>query len=134
MLEDQRQLAEHESRWHDIWVFLRGCGIDVSWGRLLASDEICASECADRSSGGNPLGVCANCVAPIGRAFYASGMSTESVLATMFSSPTLNVVVLAMTFTLFPVQVGVLKLATVLVMIFAGGAAAGDRAKVVERR
>jgi len=67
---------------------------------------------------GMPLGVCANCVAPIGRALYASGMSTESVLATMFSSPTLNVVVLAMTFSLFPAQVGILKLATVFVMIF----------------
>ena len=71
------------------------------------------------AAAGIPLGVCANCVAPIGRAFYASGMSTESVLATMFSSPTLNVVVLAMSFTLFPAQVGALKLATVLVMIFA---------------
>ena len=40
---------------------------------------------------GAPLGVCANCVAPIGRGLYASGMSTESVLAAMFSSPTLNV-------------------------------------------
>jgi uncharacterized membrane protein YraQ (UPF0718 family) len=67
---------------------------------------------------GMPLGVCANCVAPIGRAFYASGMSTESVLAAMFSSPTLNVLVLAMTFALFPLQVGILKLATVFVMIF----------------
>jgi uncharacterized membrane protein YraQ (UPF0718 family) len=71
------------------------------------------------AAAGMPLGVCANCVAPIGRAFYASGMSTESVLAAMFSSPTLNVVVLAMTFTLFPLQVGTLKLATVFVMIFA---------------
>jgi hypothetical protein len=70
------------------------------------------------AAAGMPLGVCANCVAPIGRAFYASGMSTESVLAAMFSSPTLNVVVLAMTFALFPAQVGLLKLATVFVMIF----------------
>lgn len=67
---------------------------------------------------GMPLGVCANCVTPIGRAFYASGLSTESVLAPMFSSPTLNVLVLAMTFTLFPVQVVILKLVTVFVMIF----------------
>jgi len=71
------------------------------------------------AAAGMPLGVCANCVAPIGRAFYASGISTETVLAAMFSSPTLNVVVLAMTFRLFPVQVGILKLATVFVMIFA---------------
>jgi uncharacterized membrane protein YraQ (UPF0718 family) len=67
---------------------------------------------------GAPLGVCANCVAPIGRGFYASGMSTESVLAAMFSSPALNVIVLAMTFALFPVPVALLKLATTLFLIF----------------
>ena len=67
---------------------------------------------------GMPLGVCANCVAPIGRGLYKSGMSTESVLAAMFSSPALNVVVLAMTFALFPLSLALLKLATVLVLIF----------------
>ena len=67
---------------------------------------------------GMPLGVCANCVAPIGRGFYASGMATESVLASMFSSPTLNVVVLAMTFALFPLPIALLKLGTVLLMLF----------------
>ena len=67
---------------------------------------------------GMPLAVCANCVAPIGRGLYASGMSTESVLAAMFSSPALNVVVLAMTFALFPSSVALLKLATVLLLIF----------------
>jgi uncharacterized membrane protein YraQ (UPF0718 family) len=68
---------------------------------------------------GMPLGVCANCVAPIGRGLYASGMSTESVLAAMFSSPALNVVVLAMTFALFPLQIALIKLASVLLLIFA---------------
>jgi uncharacterized membrane protein YraQ (UPF0718 family) len=67
---------------------------------------------------GMPLGVCANCVAPIGRGLYASGMSTESVLAAMFSSPTLNVVVLAMVFSLFSPAVVALKLATTLLLIF----------------
>jgi len=67
---------------------------------------------------GIPLAVCANCVAPIGRGLYASGMSTESVLAAMFSSPTLNIVVLAMTFALFPLSVALLKLSTVLLLIF----------------
>jgi uncharacterized membrane protein YraQ (UPF0718 family) len=67
---------------------------------------------------GMPLGVCANCVAPIGRGLYAAGMSAESTLAAMFSSPTLNVVVLAMAFALFPLPVVGLKLATMLVMIF----------------
>jgi uncharacterized membrane protein YraQ (UPF0718 family) len=67
---------------------------------------------------GMPLGVCANCVAPIGRGLYASGMSAESTLAAMFSSPTLNVVVLAMAFALFPLPIVGLKLATMLAMIF----------------
>jgi len=74
---------------------------------------------------GTPLGVCANCVAPIGRALHASGMSTESVLAAMFSSPALNVVVLAMTFTLFPLPIALLKLATVLLLIFVFAPLAG---------
>jgi uncharacterized membrane protein YraQ (UPF0718 family) len=66
---------------------------------------------------GVPLAVCTNCVAPIARGLFASGMSTESVLATMFASPALNVIVLAMTFALFPVSVALLKLATVLFLI-----------------
>jgi hypothetical protein len=36
---------------------------------------------------GMPLGVCSNCIAPIARGLYTSGMSTESVLAAMFASP-----------------------------------------------
>jgi uncharacterized membrane protein YraQ (UPF0718 family) len=67
---------------------------------------------------GAPLGVCANCVAPIARGLYASGMSTESVLAAMFSSPSLNVIVLAMVFALFPLPVVALKMATVALLIF----------------
>jgi uncharacterized membrane protein YraQ (UPF0718 family) len=67
---------------------------------------------------GVPLGVCSNCIAPIARGFYASGMSSESVLAAMFASPALNVVVLAMTFTLFPLPLALLKLGTVLFLIF----------------
>jgi hypothetical protein len=43
---------------------------------------------------GMPMAVCTNCVAPIARGFYAAGMSRESVLAAMFASPALNVVVL----------------------------------------
>src|SRR5206468_2476490 len=44
---------------------------------------------------GVPLAVCTNCIAPIARGLVASGVSTESVLATMFASPALNFVVLA---------------------------------------
>src|SRR5215813_2565649 len=67
---------------------------------------------------GAPMAVCSNCVAPIARGMYASGLSTESVLATMFASPALNVVVLAMSFALFPASVATLKLATVAFLIF----------------
>jgi len=66
---------------------------------------------------GVPLGVCSNCIAPIARGLYASGMSTESVLAAMFASPALNVVVLAMSFALFPLPIALLKLFTVLFLI-----------------
>jgi hypothetical protein len=66
---------------------------------------------------GVPLAVCTNCVAPIARGLLASGMSTESVLAAMFASPALNVVVFAMTFALFPASVALVKLATVLFLI-----------------
>jgi uncharacterized membrane protein YraQ (UPF0718 family) len=70
------------------------------------------------AAAGAPLAVCTNCIAPIARGFFASGMSTESVLAAMFASPALNVVVLAMTFALFPTSIAWLKLFTVLFLIF----------------
>jgi len=67
--------------------------------------------------GGAPLGVCANCVAPIGRSLYISGASSDTVLATMISSPTLNVVVLAMAFALFPLPIALTRLAAPLVLL-----------------
>src|SRR5579863_5906199 len=81
---------------------------------------------------GVPLAVCTNCVGPIARGLFASGMSTESVLATMFASPALNVVVLAMTFTLFPVSIALLKLATVLFLILVFAPAVASRQKSAE--
>jgi hypothetical protein len=67
---------------------------------------------------GVPLAVCSNCIAPIARGFYASWMSTESVL---------NVVVVAMTFALFPAPIALLKLATVLFLIFVFAPAVASR-------
>lgn len=66
---------------------------------------------------GLPLGVCANCVAPIGQSLYQAGAGTGTVLATMISSPMLNVVVLAMLFALFPLPVALLRMAVPLVLI-----------------
>jgi len=79
------------------------------------------------AAAGLPLAVCTNCIAPIARGLYASGMSTESVLAAMFASPALNVVVLAMTFALFPASIALLKLATVLFLIFVFAPAVASR-------
>jgi uncharacterized membrane protein YraQ (UPF0718 family) len=60
---------------------------------------------------GTPLGVCVNCAAPIGKAIHAAGGSVETSLATMVSSPTLNVIVLTMLFALFPTFMAVIKIA-----------------------
>ncbi len=83
------------------------------------------------AAAGAPMAVCTNCVAPIARGFYAAGMSRESVLAAMFASPALNVVVLAMSFALFPAKVALLKLATVLflILVFAPVAASREEEK-----
>ena len=82
------------------------------------------------AAAGVPLAVCTNCVAPIARGFYASGLGTESVLAAMFASPALNVVVLAMTFALFPAPIAFLKIATVLLLIFGFAPAVASRTGV----
>jgi uncharacterized membrane protein YraQ (UPF0718 family) len=67
--------------------------------------------------GGVPLAVCANCVAPVGRSLYVAGASPNTVLATMISSPTLNVVVLAMVFALFPLPIALVRVAVPLVLL-----------------
>ena len=66
---------------------------------------------------GVPLGVCANCVAPIGQSLYQGGASSTTVLATMISSPMLNVVVLTMVFALFPPGVALLRVAVPIVLL-----------------
>ena len=58
---------------------------------------------------GAPLGVCVNCAAPIARGLHSSGARIETSLATMISSPTLNIVVVTMVFTLFPFYLAVIK-------------------------
>jgi uncharacterized membrane protein YraQ (UPF0718 family) len=66
---------------------------------------------------GAPLGVCANCVAPIGRGLYSAGASAETVLATMISSPLLNVVVMAMVFSLFPMPLALIRFAVPILLL-----------------
>ena len=66
---------------------------------------------------GAPLGVCVNCAAPVAKGIHAGGGRIETTLAAMVSSPTLNVVVLTMTFSILPVYLAVTKLAFTLVFI-----------------
>ncbi len=66
---------------------------------------------------GVPLGVCVNCATPIAQGIYASGIDAETALALMFSSPTLNVIVLSMMFALMPTHIAIVKVALTLVFI-----------------
>jgi len=66
---------------------------------------------------GTPLGVCVNCAAPIAKGLHSSGLRVETTLAAMISSPTLNVIVLAMVFSLFPLHIAALKVIGTLVFL-----------------
>jgi len=66
---------------------------------------------------GTPLGVCVNCAAPVAKGMHDGGARLETTLATMFSSPTLNIVVLTMLFSMFPLYLVVIKLTLTLTFI-----------------
>lgn len=68
---------------------------------------------------GTPLGVCVNCAAPVFKGVLQSRQA-ELAFAMMLSSPTMNIVVLTMVFTLFPFYMAVTKTVFVLLVIFAG--------------
>lgn len=69
---------------------------------------------------GAPLGVCVNCAAPIAKGLYQAGSRAETTLAAMMASPTLNVVVLTMAFSLLPFYIFVTKLLLSLLIILVG--------------
>ncbi len=81
---------------------------------------------------GTPLGVCANCVAPIGQGLITAGASRYTAIATMISSPLLNVVVLAMAFTLFPLPIALTRLAVPFILLALVPFIAGRQATGVE--
>ena len=66
---------------------------------------------------GTPLGVCVNCAAPIAKGLHEAGARLETTLSTMFSSPTMNVVVLTMVFSVFPFYMAMIKLVCTLIFI-----------------
>lgn len=69
---------------------------------------------------GAPLGVCVNCAAPIARGLFQGGTRAETTLSAMIASPTLNVVVLTMAFSLLPFYIAVTKVALSLFVILVG--------------
>ncbi|MDF0596641.1 FG-GAP-like repeat-containing protein [Psychromarinibacter halotolerans] len=66
---------------------------------------------------GAPLGVCANCAAPIGKGMYAGGVRAETALSAMVASPTLNIIVLTMAFSLLPFYMAAAKIGLSLLVI-----------------
>ncbi|HED33654.1 MAG TPA: hypothetical protein ENJ08_05460 [Gammaproteobacteria bacterium] len=66
---------------------------------------------------GTPLGVCVNCAAPIAAGMAAAGSKIETTLATMISSPTMNVIVLTILLSLFPLYLVAIKLSLTLFFI-----------------
>ncbi|MCE7992730.1 MAG: hypothetical protein HEP71_12155 [Roseivirga sp.] len=66
---------------------------------------------------GAPLGVCVNCAAPIAMGMKDAGAKTETAMATMVSSPTLNVIVLSMLFSLLPPYMVWFKLGSTVVLL-----------------
>lgn len=66
---------------------------------------------------GAPLGICVNCAAPIARALYSSGGSIQTALSALIASPTLNIAILLMAFSLFPFYLFLIKIVLTLLFI-----------------
>lgn len=69
---------------------------------------------------GTPLGVCVNCAAPIARGLHSAGMRLETTLSALVASPTLNVIVVSMSFALLPFHMAALKLAGAVLFVLVG--------------
>ncbi len=69
---------------------------------------------------GTPLGVCVNCAAPIAKGLHSAGTRIETTLATMTSSPTFNVIVVTILFSLFPWYIVATKLGFTFLLIAVG--------------
>ncbi|MEY4744100.1 MAG: hypothetical protein RL272_45 [Candidatus Parcubacteria bacterium] len=66
---------------------------------------------------GAPLGVCANCVVPIGVSMYRNGAGMAATLGAAVASPTMNFIGLLLLVLLFPVDVAVIRLGASLFLI-----------------
>jgi uncharacterized membrane protein YraQ (UPF0718 family) len=101
----------------------------MTYGLLLAAAMLTLLPLLRRSRGGKlagaiqgmligtPLGVCVNCAAPIAQGMLQGGSRVETALATLISSPTFNVIVLGIVFTLFPWYLAALKVLSGLFLV-----------------
>lgn len=67
---------------------------------------------------GMPLMLCSCCIAPIFSSLQARGAGLAPSLAIMFSSPSLNVAALILTFLLFPQDIALARVATAILAVF----------------
>jgi uncharacterized membrane protein YraQ (UPF0718 family) len=101
----------------------------MTYGLLLAAGMLTLLPLLRRSRGGKlagafqgmlvgtPLGVCVNCAAPIAQGMIKGGGRVETALAALFSSPTFNVIVLGIVFTIFPWYLAGLKVLSGLFIV-----------------
>jgi uncharacterized membrane protein YraQ (UPF0718 family) len=69
---------------------------------------------------GAPMGLCVNCAAPIGAGMHRSGSRLETTMALVLASPTLNVIVISILFTMLPFHLALLKIVfTVILLLLA---------------
>ena len=61
--------------------------------------------------------MCVNCATPIAQGIYAAGARLETALSALIASPTLNVIVLTMSFTILPWEIATAKLIGVFAML-----------------
>ena len=66
---------------------------------------------------GAPLGVCVNCAAPIALGLHMGRMRLETTLAALVASPTLNIIVVTMSFSLLPLHIAATKLLLAVFMV-----------------
>ncbi len=66
---------------------------------------------------GVPLSVCVNCSTPIAYGMHRANLNIVTVLATLMSSPTLNIIVVTMAFSLLPFHLALIKVLSALFFI-----------------
>ena len=67
---------------------------------------------------GAPMGLCVNCAAPVAFGLKRGGAKPETALGAMLSSPSMNVIVIGMMFSLLPWYLAALKLLFSLALVF----------------